>query len=154
MQPSVNIVYFNNLTLEEFLASPRSHMGHRQQLKASPSGTIVVMVNLDTRSVVGVCTLTNWEGTDSPCRAHHALDADVYHVDHKSYNKYEIRIENLRMLKTPLTFDEIKMLVGGNDLMKHTNMWKGHMCNYASPFVTGDDQTPIERYKMWAKSLL
>jgi hypothetical protein len=71
-----------------------------------------------------------------------------------AYNKYKLRIKNLRILKEPVSFAQIKVLVGGSDSVRQTNIWKGTQLNYARPFVTGDDKAPVERFNIWAKSLL
>lgn len=146
-------MHHNNRTFNDFMESPRTSIGHLQRVNAE-AGTIVVLVNLDTQTVFGICTLANWEGTLKPCRAHSSLDAELYGEGYTAYNKYKIRIKNLRILKEPLTFSQIKVLVGGDDSVRQTNIWKSTRINYARPFVTGDDKAPVERFNIWAKSLL
>lgn len=157
MEPSIIITHFNEVTFKDFMSSPRTRLGHRERRK-SPAGTIVilVMVNKETGSggVVGVCTLVNWEDSSSPCREKHHLDPDVYGGDNKKYDKYEFKIDNLRILKNTATFHQIKMLVGGGPHHGNTNMWKNNLLTYSRPFVDGEDQAPLERYKIWVKSLL
>lgn len=136
------------------MKSPRTALGHRQRT-ACTAGTVVVMVNLDTKHVVGACTLRNWEWSSSPCRLRHGLDPEVYGLEYAAYNTYEIGIDNLRILQRPVALDNIRILVGGAQEFKgQTNMWKGFHRNYAVPFVTGDDTSSIERYKIWAESLI
>lgn len=152
----VAISYFCDSSFVEFMASSKNHLGHRQNLKL-PAGTIIVLVNLDTRAVIGACTLDNWEGTSSPCRPHNFLDPDLYISDPRAraYNKYDIKISDLRILKNPVTLDTVRFLVGGDVTSKRcNNLWKGHICNYATPFLEGEDQTPVTKYIIWARSLV
>jgi hypothetical protein len=155
MENEVKITYFDNTSFRDFIASPMNSLGYYNRISAA-SGTIIVLVNLDTQSIFGVCMLSNWEGTRTPCRQRHFLDADVYGEEYRRYNKYEICIENLRILKKPLTFEEVRLIVGGPVDSGLTNMWKKRNTNYAKPFVKNViDSEAIElRYKLWAKSLL
>jgi hypothetical protein len=152
----VAIAYFSNSSLAEFMASPKIHLGHRHKCNLN-AGTIIVLINLDKREVIAACTLENWEGTDSPCRPHNFLDADLYMSDPRAraYNKYDIKISDLRILKNPVTLETVRFLIGGAaDYKGHTNLWKGHICNYAAPFLEGDDQAPLDKYIIWARSLV
>ena len=154
MQPCIIVTHFNETTFKEYMLSPRTRLGHRQRVVSYPAGTIVVLVNNETACIIGVCALANWEDSSSPCREKHHLDADVYGGDNKKYDKYEIKIENLRILKNAVTFDEVKMLVGAGPHHGNTNLWKKSHLTYRGAFVHGEDQTPLERYKIWVKSLL
>ena len=151
-EPEVRITYFNDATWAEFLESPRTTLGHRCRVRA-PAGTIVVMYNLTTNTVVGVCVLRSWEGSDSPCREHHCLDPDMYKT-RPEYNKFELSISDVRILTNPIPYADIRILVGGCVTDRLTNMWKNTACNYSSPFTKGEDQTPVQRYIIWAKSLV
>jgi hypothetical protein len=152
----VAVSYFSDSSLVEFMASPKTHLGHRKMLSL-PAGTIIVLVNSKTREVIAACTLENWIGTDSPCRSHHPLDPDLYMSDSRAcaYNKYDIKISNLRFLKNPVSLDSVRFLVGGNVSRKMcNNMWRGHRFNYVTPFLEGDDQEPVNKYITWARSLI
>ena len=153
MEPSPVISYFTNETFEQFMASTRTHLGYRQR-RNWPSGTVVILVNKEKESVLGVCRLADWDDSKSPCREKHYLDPDVYGGADKIYNKYEFKIEGLRILKNPVTFDEIKFLVGGHGHEGKTNMWKNTHLSYVRVFIKGDDQSPLKRYMVWVKSLL
>ena len=150
----VAIAYFNNSSWAEFMASPKIHLGHRMKVNLT-AGTVMVLVNLDKRAVIASCILDNWEETGSPCRTHNFLDADTYSADFRAYNKYDIKISDLRILKNPVTLETVRFLIGGAaDYKGHTNLWKGHICNYAAPFMEGDDQEPVTKYIIWARSLV
>lgn len=152
----VAISYFSDSSLVEFMASPKTHLGHRKMLSL-PAGTVIVLVNLHTREVIGACTLDNWIGTDSPCRLHNFLDPDLYMSDPRAraYNKYDIKISDLRFLKNPVSLESVRFLVGGDvSCKKPNNLWKGSPLNYVTPFLTAKDQRPVDKYIIWARSLL
>lgn len=152
MESRVLITYHNNQTFDDFMASSRNSLGHYKRVNAK-AGTILVLMNLSAKNIFAICTLGNWEGTTSPCRLRHFLDADLYGDEYTKYNKYEICVESIRLLKKPLSFDEIKVLVGGSDSVKWTNMWKKSNNSYVSPFA-GEDKETVKRFEILMKSLL
>ena len=136
-----------------FLSSSKRHLGHDEETKFK-AGTIIIMVNKDTREIIGVAIAQNWADSNSPCRLHSPLDADVYSGEYTKYNEHEICISNLRILQNPITYSEVRTLVGGvkND---PTNMWKSPQRNYRTPYTSKKgDQTPVMKYKDLVKSLL
>ena len=151
---SVVVSYFTKKSREEFLSSSRFKLGKKDRCNL-PAGTIVVLSSLDEKSVWGVCKLANWEGMGSPCREHHVLDEDIYSKDFAACNKYDICIDNLRVLNNPISYDDIQVLVGGTSgTTGANNMWKGFHCQFASTFCSEDDKLPVTRFNIWAKSLL
>lgn len=151
---AVAVSYFSKKSREEFLASTKGKLGKKDRCNLD-AGTIVILSSLDERVVWGVCTLANWDGTESPYREHHLLDQDIYSKEFAACNKYEINIDNLRILKNPISYDDIRILVGGPAGMTGpNNMWKGFQCQFAPTFVTGEDKGPVERFNIWARSLL
>jgi hypothetical protein len=153
MEPRVLITYHDNNTYEDFMRSSQTSLGHFKRVNAE-AGTIVVLMNLFSKTIFAICMLANWEGTTSPCRLRHFLDADLYGDNYKKYNKYEICVGSIRILKKPMSFDEIKMLVGGSDSVKWTNMWKKSNNSYVAPFATEGDKETVKRFEILAKSLL
>jgi len=148
----VVIAYFTTETLSEWLQGDKKHLNDRVRTFYK-AGTIVVLANLSTKAVVGVCMLADWSEKESPCREHHLLDNDTYAGDNAKYNRYEICISNLRLLKNPLPFDDIRTLVGGDPKSKKcNNMWRGFQGNFVKAF--GADDAVVHRYKMLAQSLL
>lgn len=136
------------------MASTKGKLGKKDRCNLE-SGTIIILSSLDERVVWGVCTLANWDTTKSPCREHHLLDQDIYSKEFAACNKYEINIDNLRILKNPISYDDIRILVGGPaGITGPNNMWKGFQCQYAPTFVTGEDKTCVARFNIWARSLL
>lgn len=151
---SVVVSYFNKKSREEFLSSSRYKLGKKNRCNL-PAGTVVVLSSLDEKTVWGVCRLANWEGTDSPCREHHLLDEEVYSREFAAYNKYDIHIDNLHILKNPVSYDNIRILVGGTSgNTGPNNMWKGGNCQFAETFCGGEDKMPVLRFNIWAQSLL
>lgn len=148
----VVITFFNKDSREQFLKGSRTYLGNIRKTPSCPAGTIVVLCDFTAKEAWGVCTLKNWDGATSPCREHHLLDEDVYSGSLTTYNKYEMRIDALRILNTPLSFDEIRVLVGGSDEKKAGNMWCGFHSNFLRPF--GGDPACSTRYALWAKSLI
>jgi len=118
------------------------------------AGTIVVLVDGDAKEVFGVCILKNLEG-DKPYCLHHPLDIDTYFGETAKYNTYDIGITDLRILKFPQSFENVRLLVGGSDKYRgSTNMWKRSNAKNAHPFITGDDQSTVVNYCRWAESLV
>jgi len=151
---AVAVSYFSKKSREEFMASTKGKLGKKDRCNLE-SGTIIILSSLDERVVWGVCTLANWDTTKSPCREHHLLDQDIYSKEFAACNKYEINIDNLRILKNPISYDDIRILVGGPaGITGPNNMWKGFQCQYAPTFVTGEDKTCVARFNIWARSLL
>ena len=151
---TVAVSYFSKKSREEVLASARDKLGKKDRCNLD-AGTIIILSSLDERVVWGVCTLANWDGTESPCREHHLLDQDIYSKEFAACNKYEININNLRILKNPISYDDIRILVGGPaGITGPNNMWKGFHCQYAPTFVTGEDKACVARFNIWAHSLL
>ena len=150
----VAVSYFSKKSREEFLLSPRDKLGKKDRCNLE-AGSIIILSSLDERVIWGVCTLANWDGTESPCREHHLLDEDMYSKEFAAYNKYDIRIENLHILKNPISYDDIRILVGGpTGITGANNMWKGFQCQFAPVFIAGEDKGPVERFNIWARSLL
>jgi hypothetical protein len=150
----VAVSYFNKKTREEFLASARYKLGKKDRCNLEAE-TVIVLSSLDERVVWGVCTLANWDGTDSPCREHHLLDQDIYSKEFAVCNKYEIHIKNLHVLKNPVSYDDIRILVGGpSGRTQANNMWQGFQCQFAPTFMTGEDKACVSRFNIWAQSLL
>ena len=151
---AVVISYFSKKTREEFLISSKEKLGKKDRTNLT-AGTTVILSSLDEKVVWGVCTLANWDGTGSPCREHHLLDQDTYSKEFAAYNKYDICISNLHILKNPISYDNIRVLVGAPEgKTGASNMWKGSNTNFASIFFKGDDNSCVARFRIWARSLL
>ena len=149
---SVVVSYFNSESKQMFLKGLRTHLGHKVKMN-EPAGTIVVLADLTTKSVWGVCQLKNWQMSASPSREFHPLDTETYTGDYLKYSKYEICIENLRILKNPISFESIRTLVGGNtEVHRHCNMWMGFHSSFCKIF--GAEEAVLERYRIWASSML
>ena len=148
----VVIAYFTTQTLSEWLQGDKRFLNDRVRTFYK-AGTTVVLANLTTKAVIGVCMLADWSETESACREHHLLDTDTYVGENAKYNRYEICISDLRLLKNPVSFHDVRTLVGGDpNSKKCNNMWRGFQGNFVKAF--GADEAVIQRYKIWAQSLL
>lgn len=151
---SVVVSYFNKKTRDEFLMSPRNALGKRNRCNFA-AGTIIILSSLDEKVIWGVCSLKDWDGTNSPCREHHVLEQDIYSKEFAMYNKYDICISELRIFKNPVSYDDVRILVGGPEItVGPNNMWKGNNAQFAQAFIAGDDKSCVTRFKIWAQSLL
>ena len=149
---SVVVAFFNSETEVEWRKGGMTQLNNHVRTKC-PAGTIVVLANYETKYVIGVCLMANWGDSDSPCREHHLLDQDTYSGGNAKYNKWEICITGLRLLKNPMKFADIRTLVGGDSQAKKcNNMWAGFLSNFNAVF--GAEEAIINRYKLWAQSLL
>jgi hypothetical protein len=144
------VSFFTQQSKNQFMNSSRAYLGSLRRTRC-PAGTIVVLCDLTEKEAWGVCTLKDWNGTTSPCREHHLLDDDIYSGGLAKYNKYDICIDTLRVLKNPVKFEEIRTLVGGTE-NKAGNMWRGFHSSFLPPF--GGDALSIQRYSLWASSLV
>jgi hypothetical protein len=150
----VVVCIFDNNSLAQFKNGLMSYLGSKVNRKSLSVDDKIVCVNITDGTVFAVCEADNWAETNTVCRIHHLLDSDVYDGNYSAYNKYEIRIKNLRMLMTPVTFDEVRVVVGGSsDYKGRTNIWKKPNIDLVDAFVKTEDQTAVERYKIWVKSL-
>jgi hypothetical protein len=149
---SVVVSYFNAESKQMFLDGLRSHLAHKARVN-EPAGTIVVLADLTGKNVWGICQLKNWETTASTCREFCPLDTETYTGDYLKYSKYEIGIENLRVLKNPVSFERVRRLVGGEtEVHRPCNMWMGFHSSFCKIF--GAEEAVLERYRIWASSML
>ena len=152
--PAVVITPFTNDTWQSFLRSDRTHLSHEKQVRRS-AGTIALLVNLDEGAFVGVCVLQNWSGSDCIYRKSSMLDDQVHHGDAAKYNKYHIRIGDLRLFKNPTSYATIRTLFAPNDAHGYTNMWSKCRISFAVPFfrpskALESDEAIAKRFSTWA----
>ena len=148
MDSPVFITYFDTATRSQFLSSPMQFLGSRTQSKM-PVGSIVVLVDLTAGEVFGVVRVRNAPDKLTPCIEHAWLDMDTYSVEYQRYNRYEIHIHEVRILKTPMGFAHICFLVSGDMTNRgNGNMWKRNYINFARPFHVGVNPEVIKRYEL------
>jgi hypothetical protein len=154
----VYVTYWDNASKQQFMDGLKTHLGHHKN-STIHAGATIVCANSDNKEVFAVCTVKNWSDTNSSCRPHHLLDTETYTGEYSKFSNYEICIENLRFLKNPVSFADVRTLVGGTDVEGPTNMWKGFH-NFCPVFVGlkgargPATQAIVSRYCIWAKSLL
>ncbi len=108
MHAKMSIVPYNTETLNEFISSnmefdtcPSMHGA-----KTYGSGTIRLMINYETREIIGVYTQT------SAIRQMTEDDPKIYNNDR--YNKYIYDIQNCVLFNEPITFRQVQNISGEN----------------------------------------
>jgi len=144
--------YFTNETWDQFSRSSRNYLGNRIRSNY-PAGTTVALMNLESKQMMGIAKLVNAPCSSSPCIEHCLLDSDVYRGSSSKYNMYEIHIDNLRIFKDPIDFDELRVVCGGDESVKKTktNIWKGSRANFQS--VRSEDPIHVDRFNRWIARL-
>jgi len=154
MDSPVFISYFNQQTRSEFLSSPMAFLGSRTRSKM-PVGSIVALYDLTEHVLFGVVRVRNAPDKTTPCIEHAWLDVDTYSVQYQQYNRWEIHIHEVKILKSPLGYERIALLVGGDTSLKgHGNMWKKNRLNFARPFQMGSDPSVVRRYNLLINTLM
>jgi len=154
MDSPVYITYFDASTHSQFLSSPMSFLGSRTRSKV-PVGAIIALYDLNTCEVFGVVRVRNSPDKPTPCIEHAWLDADTYSGEYQRYNRWEIHIHEVKILKAPMSFERICLLVDGDASMKgNGNMWKKNFLNFARPFQVGADPSVIRRYALLMNALM
>jgi len=154
MTSPVFISYFDHKTRSQFLSNGMRYLGSRTHSKM-PAGSIVALYDLSEHVLFGLVRVRNAPDKTSPCVEHAWLDADTYSAEYQRYNRYEIHIHDVKILKLPLGYERIAFLVGGDMSIKGAgNMWRGFHCNFAAPFQKGTDQAVIQRYVSLINALL
>jgi hypothetical protein len=154
MDSPVFISYFNQQTRSEFLAHGMQYLGSRTRSKM-PVGSIVALYDLTEHVLFGVVRVRNAPDKTTPCIEHAWLDVDTYSMQYQQYNRWEIHIHEVKILKSPLGYDRIALLVGGDTSLKgHGNMWKKNRLNFARPFQMGSDPSVVRRYNLLINTLM
>lgn len=154
MDAPVYISYFDVNTRAQFMISSRQFLGSKHKTKMR-AGSLVVLVDLSAHEIFGIVCVRDAPDATTPCIEHAFLDADTYSAEYCRYNRYEVHIHNVRILKTPITYNQVRFLIGGEDGLKGAgNMWRGFHCNFAAPFQVGCDPNVVRRYVMWVNSIM
>jgi hypothetical protein len=154
MNAPVVMSYFNEKTRAQFLSSPMKYLGSAHRAKVTV-GTLVVLTDLDAKSIFGIAVVDNAPDAKTPCIEHPFLDMDTYSLEYQKYNKYEIHLSGIKIFSTQITFEQIRTLLGGDAALKGAgNMWRGFHCNFAGPFQKGVDIKMIQRYCFWINTLV
>lgn len=138
---NVLVTYYNNQTWEEFKNSDKQYLGHFNKVHKFKKDDIVLLLNNESKHVEGIAVLGEYED-GKVYREHHALDVDVHAGEHSKYNKYEIKIENLKFIH--ISFEDLATLCGKDEDDKSiTNIWKAGRFNYSNVFYKGEDEDLI-----------
>lgn len=151
MEHDILTTYFDSTSWSQFLSSSRIHLGNDTRCNF-PAGTLIAMMNLETKELVAVARLKNAPDSPFPCIKHHLMDSDVYSNGYGHYNKYEIYITDLHIFKDPVGYDELMILCGGDSTVKKTNIWKGSHMNFRR--VRSEKPEHVQRFKRWIARFL
>jgi len=154
MDAPVSISYFDVNTRKQFMTSQRMFLGSKNKTKVQ-AGSLVVLVDLTAKEIFGIVRVRNAPDASTPCVEHAFLDVDTYSAEYCKYNRYEVHIYDVKILKSPVTLDQVCFLVGGDSSLKVAgNMWRGFHCNFAAPFQMGCDPSVVRRYTMWINTMM
>jgi len=133
--PNFLISYFNTVAWAEFNLNPYK-LHHSKRIKACREGTIVALINKDSLAIVGVAEL------GGAMEEHHLLDDDTYSGDNAKYNKYEVAIKHLHILRNPLHLSDVKMLCGiPQSYTMKENLTKVQVISWVQPFIKPCEKT-------------
>jgi len=98
---------FKNDTLKQYLSrEDKSFLSSDKRVELS-SGTLVYMMNIETRELIGVAEISSWED-GSLCRERHLLDVDPYTGIGAKYNRYEIAVKKVVILRKAMKCEELR----------------------------------------------
>jgi hypothetical protein len=114
---------FKNDTLKQYLSrEDKSFLSSDKRVELS-SGTLVYMMNIEKRELIGVAEISSWED-GSLCRERHLLDVDPYTGRGAKYNRYEISVKKVVILRKAMKCEELASLLD-IDSKKPNNIVKG-----------------------------
>ena len=143
---------FNQVTWAEFLSSKTNYFGARCKTSCK-AGTIVLCYNLTNKTIVAIATLGVFSENGKVWREHAFLDADIYSGDNARYNKYDICIDKLYVLPTPVSCENVGKMLSMNSTVR-TNITKGITGNFVRMFYKSEDEPQIlERLRIWISTL-
>lgn len=141
MNPKIGISLFNKKTRQQFMASSKDHLGHKNRVNEFGAGDIILLNDIESQEVFGVVTLGVYD-SGKIYRDHHLLDDDMYEGDAAKYNKYDIKIAEFRAVA--ISFETLANLCGkDSNSASKTNIWKGTHLNYKNAFFKGDDSENV-----------
>lgn len=136
-RPEILTAYFNTQTWSEFEKSSKKYLGNKVKCNF-PAGTIVALMHLDLKMMMGVAKLADANSYSSPCVEHCLLDENLHNGEYNVYSKYEIHISGLVIFPTPINWDGLRQLCGGDESVKRTTIWKG----WHTPFQKVRSESP------------
>ena len=91
---------------EMWMKAGSNKLHHTKRFGYEP-GTIVLCINKDTASILGVAIIK------TACSEHHLLDPDLYTEEYAKYNKYECDI-TFREFARPLSCNDVSKMCGAD----------------------------------------
>jgi len=146
MNSPILISNFDTESREQFIASDKTVLGHREMTNAV-EGTIIVLTDKNL-GIFGLAVARNAPGSLKPCIKSHLLDPDMYTGSYAKYNKCHIYIKEVKLFKTPISHAQIKQLINAPAISGHGNIWTNNQMSYRAPFHKGVESEVIDRYKL------
>jgi hypothetical protein len=150
-EPQIIVSIFKKVTHDEFMRSPRTHLGNKNKLHCYHPGDIVLLTDIESKQLFAITTLDAYEDGHI-CREHHILDEDIYSGEKTNYNRYEVKIKPLVEVSVP--FESLAVLCGKSPTdMTNNNIWRPSQFNFRRAFYKGDDEVVV-RLRHLVNSLL
>jgi hypothetical protein len=130
-EPQLVLGVFKNDTLKQYLERDDKTFLSSDKRVHFPVGTLLYLMNLDTKELIGVAEISSWED-GSVCRERHLLDPDPYSGRGSKYNPYEIAVKQVKLLQKPMKCSDLASLLD-IDSKKPNNIVKGFH-SYTSAF--------------------
>jgi hypothetical protein len=130
-EPEVVLGVFKNDTLKEYLERDDKTFLSSDKRVSFSSGTLLYLMNLDSKEIIGVAEISSWED-GSVCRERHLVDPDPYTGRGAKYNPYESAVKKVKLLRKPMKCCDLAILLD-IDSKKPNNIVKGFH-GYTSAF--------------------
>lgn len=131
------VTYFNDKTFAEWKSSGESKLLSDKNFKSVKVGSIVLLVNVDQKKLVGVAKTVN------AFQERHLLDPAVYTVEDSKYNRYEVGVVS-KILPCPMPLSDVATWCGIPDGDKtRNNISKCTPMQFAPAFYKGDNESAI-----------
>ena len=92
--PQVGISFFKMGSRQQFMDSSKRYLGHTTKVNVLKPGDWVLLYDLDTCEVFGICILRTING-NCIWREAHPYDTGIYSAEYIKYNKYEIGVKTI-----------------------------------------------------------
>jgi len=122
--PPIGISVFNKYTRSVFLETNGLFLGHDKKIHCLKEGDTVLLVDIDTKEIFGICKLRAID-RDRIYREAHPYDKELYPSPYHKFNRYEVGVETT--LITPTSFSAVLIASG---LSEDTCINRGHWVSY------------------------
>ena len=154
MERQISQTIFTTVTKNEFLASDRTLLGHKQRIHQLIPGDIVLFQNNDTRAFFGIGKFGDFGGGRVYAK-HCFLDTpDIYSGDNMKYNIYDIKLEDVFIFTEEFSFEDLRYLLDIDNNVKN-NITKTGILSFSRVFYKDDatEQKVMRKLRLWVKSV-